>query len=118
MESKTEEEFKKCRYCAEIIKAEAIKCKHCGASLEEEDFWAESDRKKRESQQPSFSPPKLNSGTAAVLSIFFPGAGQIYRGKIGKGIIWFITVIVGYFSFIIPGIILHVLCIYNAYDSE
>jgi TM2 domain-containing membrane protein YozV len=29
-----------------------------------------------------------NPGIAAVLSFFFPGVGQIYRGKILRGLIW------------------------------
>src|SRR5262245_34821700 len=31
-----------------------------------------------------------NSGIAAVLSFFFPGAGQIYNGQIGKGLLFLI----------------------------
>ncbi len=32
-----------------------------------------------------------NPGTAAVLSLLLPGAGQIYNGALGRGIIWLIV---------------------------
>jgi TM2 domain-containing membrane protein YozV len=31
-----------------------------------------------------------NPSTAAILSFFIPGAGQIYNGKIWRGIFWLI----------------------------
>ncbi|MCQ6253575.1 DUF6677 family protein [Methanocaldococcus sp.] len=34
---------------------------------------------------------KKNAGIAVLLSVIIPGAGQIYLGKVGKGIILFIT---------------------------
>lgn len=57
-------------------------------------------------QQPTFSP-----GVAAVLSFLIPGLGQIYRGKILAGIFWLILVSIGYLMFVIPGVVLHFICI-------
>ncbi|MCB1060574.1 MAG: zinc ribbon domain-containing protein [Calditrichaeota bacterium] len=59
-----------------------------------------------------------NPGVAAVLSFFFPGVGQIYRGKILRGLIWMAAVAVGYFMLWIPGAILHLICIINAYAGN
>ena len=59
-----------------------------------------------------------NPGTAAVLSLIIPGAGQIYKGSIGTGILWLICVPLGYFMVIAPGIILHLICIYKAYSGN
>ncbi len=54
-----------------------------------------------------------NPAAARVLSFFIPGLGQIYRGKIGMGLVWLFFTIMGYLA-IIPGIILHLGCIYDA----
>ncbi len=35
------------------------------------------------------SPEPKSPGTAAILSLFFPGAGQLYNGQIGKGLTFF-----------------------------
>ena len=55
-----------------------------------------------------------SSGVAAVLSFFVPGAGQIYKGQVINGIVWLIAVVIGYFCLIIPGLVLHLLCILGA----
>ncbi len=59
-----------------------------------------------------------NPGVALVLSFFIPGLGQMYRGRIGRGILWFVGVVIGYFVFIMPGIIAHVICLVDAYSGD
>lgn len=59
-----------------------------------------------------------NPGVAALLSFVIPGAGQIYKGSIGIGLLWLISVIAGYMLMIFPGVILHIICIYKAYSGN
>ena len=51
---------------------------------------------------------------AAVLSLVIPGAGQIYKGQVFNGLFWMAVVVTGYVFFLIPGVILHLLCIIGA----
>lgn len=55
-----------------------------------------------------------SKGVAAVLSFLIPGLGQIYCGRLLRGIIWLIFAIGGYAMLIVPGIILHIFCILDA----
>lgn len=36
--------------------------------------------------------PQGKPGIAAVLSLIIPGAGQMYRGAVGRGLVWLISV--------------------------
>lgn len=47
---------------------------------------------------------------AAALSLFVPGAGQLYAGNVLSAVLWFLLVTAGY-SLILPGLILHMFCI-------
>lgn len=51
---------------------------------------------------------------AAALSLFLPGVGQIYSGRVVQGIGWMFATAVGYLLFLVPGLILHICCIVNA----
>lgn len=108
----TTEAYVKCPYCAEVIAGAAKKCKHCGEFLD--DTLRQSRMPAPAVQQPQQT---WNPGTAAVLSFVIPGAGQMYKGQIGSGILWLIGTVAGYCAFIVPGLIVHIACIYRAYSQ-
>ena len=55
-----------------------------------------------------------NAAIAAVLSMLVPGAGQLYAGRPLSAVTWFVVVTLGYLLLIVPGILLHILCIASA----
>ena len=55
-----------------------------------------------------------NAAAAAILSMIVPGAGQVYAGRPLSGIAWFVLVSIGYMLFIVPGVLLHFLCVASA----
>lgn len=48
---------------------------------------------------------------AGMLSFVLPGLGQCYKGHILSGLVWFCCVAMGYAALVVPGIVLHLLCI-------
>ena len=44
---------------------------------------------------------------AAVLKLLIPGLGQIYKGKIGLGIVLLLVTVLGYALYILPGLLIH-----------
>jgi TM2 domain-containing membrane protein YozV len=58
-----------------------------------------------------------NAAAAAILSLIVPGAGQLYAGRPLSAVAWFALVTMGYLLLIVPGVVLHVLCVAAAANS-
>jgi hypothetical protein len=90
-----------CPYCSEPIKYKARKCHHCGEYVDED----LADER---------APKRYNTGVAAVLSFFIPGLGQLYKGQVLGGLVWWLIVGIGYVCCVLPGIGLHIICLFDA----
>lgn len=99
-----------CEDCGRQVSDQALACPFCGRPQ------APSARPREPlATRPIVVAP--SPGVAAVLSVVIPGLGQIYRGKVGRGLLWLVGVLVGYGLLILPGIILHLACIFDAASS-
>ncbi len=61
-------------------------------------------------------PPQRSGLLAGLMSLFVPGLGQLYKGHVMWALFWFLFVAAGY-VFLLPGFVLHVLCVYFAVTS-
>lgn len=56
-------------------------------------------------------------GIAAVLSVVVPGLGQVYAGRLLSGGLWFLGTCFAYSMVLLPGFLVHALCIWSAYKG-
>lgn len=116
----------RCRFCNEVVLVGAKKCKHCHEFLD--DAWREIQNLKQPAAPrppqtavvPMQPPGQLqqwtntNATQAALLSFFVPGLGQMVSGRVPAGLLWMMFTCLGYLCFVVPGIVLHILCVINA----
>ena len=79
--------------------AGALFCKDCGAPLGRARYF-----------EPN---PGFNPMMAALLSII-PGLGHVYKGRVGRAIMWFFLVPFAYTMSPALGILMHLICAANA----
>ena len=53
-----------------------------------------------------------------VLSVLWPGLGQIYRGDTSRGFLWMLGTGAAYLCFVVPGIVVHILCVIDAGKAQ
>ncbi|MEE3330864.1 MAG: hypothetical protein VX246_08340 [Myxococcota bacterium] len=56
-------------------------------------------------------------GLAAVLSVLLPGLGHLYTGRFVAGAAWFVAVGFGYWAILVPGLLLHIICVWASYQG-
>ena len=56
-------------------------------------------------------------GISAVLSVVIPGLGQVYAGRLLSGGLWFLGTALAYSAVLLPGFLVHALCVWSAYKS-
>ncbi len=56
-------------------------------------------------------------GIAAVLSVLVPGLGQVYSGRLLAGALWFLGTGLAYWAILVPGFLVHAVCVWSAYQS-
>jgi TM2 domain-containing membrane protein YozV len=91
-------------------------CPNCGADLKypEAEICPTCGVRIKEPQSPK---KEKNPVVAALLSLIITGSGQVYNGELLKGILIFIGAIIGSLFFLIPGIIVVIYGIYDAYTT-
>ncbi|WP_244603505.1 zinc ribbon domain-containing protein [Methanococcoides sp. NM1] len=88
-------------------------CSNCGAEIDEKAAMCPKCGVPTGTRYLTPQSPK-DPGLAAVLSLLFSGLGQVYNGELRKGIGILVGVVVGWVTFLIPGLII---CIYGVYDA-
>ena len=56
-------------------------------------------------------------GIAAVLSVLIPGLGHVYAGRLVAGALWCLGTAFAYWLILVPGFLVHALCVWSAYQS-
>jgi len=110
-----------CPACGKSIDPDKRFCVHCGAPLAPAPAPASQAAAPAASQPAYAQQPapaqKKDTAIAAIASFLFPGLGQVYNGGFVRGLCFFFGTIIGYLFFAIPGIIIWIYGIYDAYKT-
>ena len=118
-----------CKKCGAQLEPDVQFCDSCGAKIGEGKRAVPSEPSNQEptpttlpniiQQEPPVSPStqKKSPGLALIASFFIPGLGQIYNGKTAKGFAIFFGSLIGSLIFYIPGLIVWIYGMFDAYST-
>ena len=101
-------------------------CESCGAPLKEGDRFCEQCGATVSAVSPApastdapaaAAQKEKNPWISTILSFFFPGLGSVYNGDTLKGIAIYIGTIIGMFLYIVPGVIVWIYGMYDAFTT-
>ena len=98
-----------CPHCGKISTEEAPRfCSGCGARMDGS----------TPAGYPGYQAPaqQKNTTIAGFCSSFLPGLGQVYNGETAKGFGLFLLTIMGLVVFLVPGLIVWLYAMYDAYS--
>lgn len=115
--------MKYCPECGKPLANEAANfCDNCGAKLAAAPTITVEPQPQPEAGAAGSEPVTLvqpveekSTFVAALCSLILPGLGQVYDGKLERGFLIFIGTVIGFFIFIIPGLLVWAFGIYDAY---
>jgi TM2 domain-containing membrane protein YozV len=99
-----------CPTCGSSLQYENAEiCPKCGVRIKAPDLsWSGGPHQVKGQKSP---------GIAAILSLILTGLGQVYNGDFTRGALFLIGTFVGMLFFIIPGVIVWIYQIYDAYST-
>ncbi len=107
--------MKYCPNCGKTLTNQTSNfCDNCGAKIN-----TVNPSQQTGTAQPVAQPvaEEKNPVLAAVCSLFIPGLGQVYDGKTARGFAIFFGTLIGLFLIILPGAIVWLFGIYDAYST-
>jgi TM2 domain-containing membrane protein YozV len=91
-------------------------CSTCGAKLSFGPSVSQPAITQKESQKERTE--EKHPFVALLCSFFVPGLGQVYNGETAKGLGIFFGTLIGFFIFIIPGLLVWLYGLYDAYSTS